>query len=337
MTEMKSKVKERREHYEPRSVAWMEALRNFNKTKKVYDIDPYAEVYQFRENVYGILTDNLDGGYCSWIFLINGPEKSMLIDTGWGLGDLKGLAEKLNGGKPLIVVNTHYHMDHAYGNCQFDKVYCHKYGIPYLKMQNPHMWDYVLDGNGSGKWVDFDAAELLAFRPYEMVGCENHHIFNLGEDYDIEMIWLPGHTPGGAGFLDKKNRILFSGDAYISMRIGIASSKTISSGGGPNWLKTEHMIEKPYVQYATVRAFRDEAVKLAARTDEFDSIFPGHFILDIDSWVVESTAKALNEIVADPSKFDYEEKRFNGVVTKFKMIQGLGTIAYLDDTVADYD
>ena len=68
MTEMKSKVKERREHYEPRSVAWMEALRNFNKTKKVYDIDPYAEVYQFRENVYGILTDNLDGGYVPGYF-----------------------------------------------------------------------------------------------------------------------------------------------------------------------------------------------------------------------------------------------------------------------------
>ena len=319
------------------SWTYMKILREHHESRKIYEINPYVEVYPFRENLYGLFTQNCDGAGDVWMFLIVGSERALLIDTAFGLGDLKGLVEYLAGGKPVTVVNTHGHVDHAYGNCQFDKVYCHKYGIPYLKMQNPHMWDYVLDGNGSGKWVDFDAAELLAFRSYEMVGWENHHIFNLGEDYDIEMIWLPGHTPGGAGFLDKKNRILFSGDAYISMRIGIASSKTISSGGGPNWLKTEHMIEKPYVQYATVRAFRDEAVKLAARTDEFDSIFPGHFILDIDSWVVESTAKALNEIVADPSKFDYEEKRFNGVVTKFKMIQGLGTIAYLDDTVADYD
>lgn len=333
MEEMKSRVRERREQYEPRSVAWMKALRKYNKTKKIYDCNPYAEVYQFRDNVYAILTDNLDGGYCSWIFLINGPQKSMVIDTSWGLGDLKGLANELSGGKPLVVVNTHHHMDHAYGNCQFDTVYCHEYSVPYLKMQNPQMWDYVLDGKGSGKWVEFEEEDLIQYRSYEIIGCKNHYLFDLGDGYEVEMIWLPGHAPGGAGFLDKQNRILFCGDAFISMRIGIASPKMMSSSGGPHWLKSGTMIEKPYAEYATVSAFRDEAAKLAARIHEFDSIFPGHFILDIESYVVESTVDALNEIVTDPDCFDYEEKRFNGIVTRYKVVQGLGTIAYLDSTV----
>lgn len=335
MESMKSSVKNRREIYDPKSVSWMNLLRNYNKTKTVYDVDPYAEVYQFRDNVYAILTDNLDGGYCSWIFLVNGPEKSMLIDTGWGLGNLKGLAEHLSGGQPLIVVNTHNHMDHAYGNCQFDKVYCHKYSVPYLKMQNPEMWDYVLDGQGSGKWVEFDEKDLIPFKLYEIAGCEDHHIFNLGGDYDVELIWLAGHTAGGCGFLDKKNRILFCGDAFISMRIGISAPLMMNSKGGPHWLKTGAMIEKPHAEFATIRAFRDQAAELVKRLDEFDTIFPGHFILDLNSRVVRHTVDALNEIVADPDDFDYEEKRFEGTVTRFKMVRELGVIAYLESTVGN--
>lgn len=332
---MISRVKtHREERYDPVSVAYMKMLREGNKTKKVYDVDPYAEVYQFRENVYAILKDNLDGGYASWIFLVNGPERSMLIDTGWGLGDLKGLAEQLSGGKPLLVVNTHNHMDHAYGNCQFDTVYCHEYCAPYLKMQNEHMWDYVLDGHGSGKWVEFDEKDLIRFRPYRIIGCRNHHMFDLGDGYEIELIWLPGHAAGGAGFLDKKNRILFCGDAFISMRVGIFAPKTMSALGGPHWVKgNEEIIERPYSQYGTVRAARDEAVKLAERLDEFDSIFPGHFALDIDSYVVKNTADALCEIVENPDSFDCEEKRFNGSVIRIKQVRNFGTVAYRKETV----
>ena len=334
MEEMKSRVRYRRENYEPRSVAWMNALRKFNKTKKVYDINPYAEVYQFRDNVYGILTDNLDGGYCSWMFLVVGPEKAMLIDTSWGLGDLKGLADQHSGGRPLIVVNTHEHMDHAYGNCQFDRVYCHEYCAPYLKMQNPHMRDYIFDENGKGKWVEFDPEDLNPYREFEVIGCPNHYIFDLGSGYEIELIWLPGHSVGGAGYLDKKNRILFCGDAMISMRVGIARPKN-ARPGGPAWLQKSNgkIVERPYGEYGTVTAFRNELEKLVRRLDEFDYIFPGHFILDIESYVVEGMLEACNEIVADPSNCSYEAKTNSGITAKYKYVKGMGTICYADWTV----
>ena len=41
--------------------AWINNLRENNKTKKIYDVDPFVEVYQFRENFYGLLTNLLDG------------------------------------------------------------------------------------------------------------------------------------------------------------------------------------------------------------------------------------------------------------------------------------
>ena len=129
--------------------AFLKELREHDKTKKVYDVNPYAEVYQFRDNLYGILTESLDGMGDPWMYLIVGPEKAMLIDTGFGVGDLKGLVREITGDMPLIVVNTHAHFDHAYGNFQFDRVYCHEYEVPRLEAKrNPHIWDYLFDENG---------------------------------------------------------------------------------------------------------------------------------------------------------------------------------------------
>ena len=62
-----------------------------------------------------------------WRYLIVGPKKAILIDTGFGVGNLKALCDKLAGGKEIICVNTHHHLDHVGGNLWFDKVYCHQY------------------------------------------------------------------------------------------------------------------------------------------------------------------------------------------------------------------
>ena len=106
--------------------AWINNLRENNKTKKIYDVDPFVEVYQFRENFYGLLTNLLDGhNNFVWMYLIIGPEKAMLIDTSFGLGNLKGLVDEISNGKPVILANTHCSCDHSYGNCQFDKAYGH--------------------------------------------------------------------------------------------------------------------------------------------------------------------------------------------------------------------
>ena len=73
----------------------------------------------------------------------------MLIDTSFGIGNFKALADRLSGGREVIVANTHASYDHSYGNAWFDKAYCHKYIAPLMKTnQNPHIWDYLFDENG---------------------------------------------------------------------------------------------------------------------------------------------------------------------------------------------
>ena len=57
-----------------------------------------------------------------YMYLLEGDEKALLLDTGYGTGTLRAFVENLTD-KPVIVANTHYHPDHAGGNGEFEKVY----------------------------------------------------------------------------------------------------------------------------------------------------------------------------------------------------------------------
>jgi glyoxylase-like metal-dependent hydrolase (beta-lactamase superfamily II) len=318
---LKSRKIKVREPIEERCWAFMKALRERSATKRVYDLDPYVEVYRLRENLYALLSEHLGGAGDVWSYLLLGPEKALLIDTALGVGDLKGLCDQLTGGLPLLVAVTHAHGDHASGNCQFERVYCHEYSVPALeKMRTPRLWDAYLNADGQPVWTAFDRADIVPFHEYDIVGCPDGTLFNLGGDHDVELIWTAGHQPGHCMFLDKKGRLLFAGDDVISMRIQI-------SGGRPG---------EPYGEFATVEAYRDQMAKLAARLDEFDYVFPAHFVFDLENYVVADLVAAAAAILADPQSAERSETvEWGGqTMTRYhKYVKGLGTLAYTLDAV----
>ncbi len=294
-----------REPENPIRFAYMKLMREHDKTRRVYDVNPYAEVYTLRDGLYGIYTHSLDGMGDPWIYLVVGPEKALLVDTGFGLGDLKGLVHELIGDMPYYVVNTHCAYDHSYGNTAFDTVYCHETEAYSLKARmHPHIWDYLFDENGKGIWADFPREDLVPFKEYEIVGVPNGYLFNLGGDYDIELIHLPGHSTGHAAFLNKKERYLIVGDDCCFGAVGIGGNRD----GNPDG------------RYATVEALQAELKKLIARMDEFDSLFPGHGPVDTGPIMLVSLLEAIDEVLADPSSYDAKsEKVQNGVtVTQYK-------------------
>lgn len=298
--------------------AYMKLLRERDKTKRIYPVDPYAEVYQFRENLYGILTESLDGMGDSWMYLIIGPKRAMLIDTSFGLGDLKGLTEELTGGKELIVANTHNHYDHAYGNCQFERVYCHEYEAPVIRRQDAHIWDYLFEeGTGRGIWADIDRSDIIPFKEYEVIGCPDGYLFDLGDGYEVELIFLGGHSAGHCGFLDRTGRNFFAGDDVISMRVGI---------GGPK-------PGTPCGQFATVEALRNNLRRLAARMGEFDHVFTGHFVTDLENISVQHMLDACEAVCKDPEKSSCGKTEKNGKTQYFRYVEGLGTLGYHQGSV----
>jgi glyoxylase-like metal-dependent hydrolase (beta-lactamase superfamily II) len=304
---------------DPISWAYMKELRENNKTKIIYPVNPYVEVYQFRDSLYGWFTHNLDGGGDVWMFLIVGPEKAMLIDTAYGLGDLKGLADKITGGKPLIVANTHEHFDHAYGNCRFDKVYCHEYLTPYLEMQHAHMWDYLFDEYGDNIWVEFDRNDLPKFKKYEIAGVPDGYKFNLGGGHEVELLYQGGHSAGHAALIDKKNRVAFTGDNIICDTSGCGSVNVTRPG--------------PHGENTMLKVYRENLKRLIDRMDEFDHVYPGHFMVDVENGVLPNELETIDEILANPEGYDYKIEAWgktgsDPAVRYAKHIRGFSVVFY---------
>jgi glyoxylase-like metal-dependent hydrolase (beta-lactamase superfamily II) len=306
------------------SWAYMKLLRENNKTMKVYDVNPYVEVYQFRKNLYGLFNQNCDGAGDVWQYLLIGPNRAMLIDTAFGLGNQKGLVDKITGGMPLIVVNTHLGPDHSFGNVRYDTVYCHEYEVENIKGRvKPGAWDYLFDKDGNNIWLQFDRADLPKYRDYRLVGVPDGHTFNLGGDHDVQLVWTAGHSAGHAMYIDKKGRSLFAGDDVCSDVIGC--------GSGPR----QGMANQ---QYCNLTSYRDCLTRLVARSNEFDYIFPGHFMVNLESHLLGNILETLNQIIADPESFSYKVESAGGQggavnVRMHRFVKGFGTIAYTKNGV----
>ncbi len=315
---MKTRVLKRREPIEAKSWAWVTDIREHNQTRRVYDITPFVEIYCFYDAIYSLYVESVDGMGDVWLHLIVGPEKAMLIDTGFGVDDLRGLVNELTGGKPLIVANTHPHPDHCWGNCQFEQVFCHEYAAPYLeRLKKPSLWDHLFDEAGKGIWYDFKKSDLIPYQDYQIIGCPNGMVFDLGGGHEVELSFMPGHAAGGCCFLDKKNRVLFAGDTILTMRVGVGGSR---SGD-------------PYGEFCTVRAFYNELEKLAKRLGEFDQVFPGHFVLGLPAQSVMDMLEACEAVLADPDQYDSITNTPFAAEVRQRNVKNLGTLAYSPSSV----
>jgi len=99
---------------------WHEALprrswERFNKTETGY---PWFEVYEVTPNTYAIYEPGQFQEVISYLAL--GKEKAALIDTGYGMSDMRGLVELLTD-LPVTVVITHTHVDHIGQNYARDE------------------------------------------------------------------------------------------------------------------------------------------------------------------------------------------------------------------------
>ncbi len=285
--------------------AWLKLLRATHPTQHIYSSDPFVEVYSFAQCLYGLMFPLLDTGGFGWMWLIDGPERAMLIDTGYGLGDLQGLCRDITGGKPLMVANTHCSCDHSYGNCQFSQVYCHELLAADLDWkQDPRIWDYLFQADGSCLCVPFDRRDLVPFRRYQIIGVPDGYRFDLGQGHEVELIWTPGHQPGHAAYLDLAGRFLIGGDC-----VGCGA---VSVSGGSDFHADPRHARDPFQgsRYPswdprrTVAAQREGLHRLASRLEAFDRVFCGHGIQDLSSQLIPALLAACNRVLAQPESCD---------------------------------
>ena len=143
-------------------------------------------------------------------YLIGGADSALLVDTGYGIGDLKGYVESLCC-LPYSVLITHGHVDHASGAGQFEKVYMSARDLPVCRERTTFAARHQsLRGKSSSEQVP--ESEWIAPKVDGYLPLEEGDVFHLG-GIDIEAIAVPGHTPGMRVLLDRQERIAFFGDA----------------------------------------------------------------------------------------------------------------------------
>ena len=148
------------------------------------------------------------------LFLLEGAEKALLIDTGTCVFDLPALVRRYTA-KPLLVALTHGHIDHAGGIGWFDKVYLHPDNFDLARSVTPaERRDYV-------RTMLTMSEDLYALQPEqvteeagepEFYPLTDGMVLHLG-GRDVVVYETPGHTAGSVSFLDVRERIFFTGDA----------------------------------------------------------------------------------------------------------------------------
>ena len=226
-----------------------------------------ANIIQLRPNVY--LIDDAGDSTC---YLITGSEKALLVDTANGYEDLHAIVRTLTE-LPVIVVNTHGHGDHVFGNLYFDEAWLHPADNALYDM----FFGYARED-----------LEKRGLKPCPVKPLQIGQIFDLG-GVQLEVVDLKGHTAGSVGLLDKAGRILYTGDGLNTHL----------------WMQLDHSLPMA----AMLETFR--ALK-AQHGADFDHVAHGHARELRGKEILDWMIKGCEDILAGRTENDMPYEYFGG-------------------------
>lgn len=182
------------------------------------------------------------------MYLLEGDDQALLLDTGYGAGNLRRYLSTLTE-KPILAANTHFHPDHSGGNGEFDKVYV---------SQGAEIDAPSVESPGA---VPFDLNKL-PHPDYEKIWIAEGDRIELG-NRTIEILDVkPAHCNSSLFFLDRGHRMLFCGDEMESTQVIM-----FDNSANP---------DAPYEVKQRLENFRENTLRLKGLTDDFDLLLPNH-------------------------------------------------------------
>lgn len=183
-----------------------------NATTDWYDTTPVKDTtIQITE------TDNVRS------FLIEGTDGAVLVDAGRGIGDLRSLIESITS-SPIELFITHWHWDHIGNAASFDSVYISEReqaadgrvtidAVTDEFVDSPQAFvdDWLADGNAFPESFDPESFTVDPVPAEAVTTIAPGEALSLG-NRSLEVIDLPGHTPGHLGLLDRAAGIMYGGD-----------------------------------------------------------------------------------------------------------------------------
>lgn len=145
-------------------------------------------------------------------YLLNGTEKSLLIDTGLGICNIYDEVVKLTD-KPVIAIATHIHWDHIGGHKYFPEFYAHGEELNWLNGEFPlsaeTVRNMVVDRCDLPEGFDVSGYNMFQGMPARIL--KDRDIIEIGGRV-VEVLHTPGHSPGHLCFFEKDKGYLFTGD-----------------------------------------------------------------------------------------------------------------------------
>lgn len=218
------------------------------------------------------------------MYLVEGKEKAVLIDTCLGVGHLKEFVGSLTE-KPVTVILTHGHVDHAMGAPEFERVYMNHKDYEVFIEHSPLKVrkDYL--AMSAGKHMpEFREEDFVQPVKPDFHDLRDGEVFDLGELH-AEAYALPGHTPGSMIILIREKRILILGDACNTA----------------TFLFDAHSL--------SVEEYRENLIQVNEKLKgRYDCIFLCHHVMEACPDIAANVIEVCDEImegVADDIPFDF--------------------------------
>lgn len=214
------------------------------------------EIIKINENTWRI-----EDGHVRF-FLLAGEKKALLIDSGMQVHNAKEIAESLVS-VPVELLNTHADMDHVGSNEEFEFFY----------MNPAEASNYYNSQKRTGTIIPVTDGDVI----------------NLG-GRELEIITLPGHTPGSIAVLDRKNRVLISGDPIQDGDIFMFGIQR------------------------EMHAYFLSLEKLEKYKGRFDTIYPSHGTFPVSPEIINALHEGATRILA--GEVEGSDAEFHGVKIK---------------------
>jgi hydroxyacylglutathione hydrolase len=144
--------------------------------------------------------------------LYNENKECIIIDPGCYSDEEKYVLQSFindNGLRPAMLLNTHCHLDHVFGNKYIAEAYK-------LTLQIHKNEEAVLQmAPASGLMFNFPFDNYKG----ELIFLKEGDIILLGED-SLQIIEAPGHSPGSICFYCAKQKFIIGGDVLFYQSIG---------------------------------------------------------------------------------------------------------------------
>ena len=187
-------------------------------------------------------------------FLLTGTERALLVDSGRNVSNAREIAAGLTA-LPLALLNTHADGDHVGSNGQSDSFYMHPDEEP----------NYRRGGRGG-----------------RILPVSEGTVIDLG-GRELEVIHLPGHTPGSIALLDRTARVLISGDPIQDGRIYM------------------------FGRFRNLETYLRSLEHLQRWRDRFDEIWPSHGSIPVPPALIDRLHDGAADILAGRAEGRPEE------------------------------